>query len=143
MAVGPPGNDSCSMPGSTTPTTVFLVDDSAPIRQRLGAMLQQQGVAVVGEAETPPSAISSILQLLPDVVVLDIQLRGGTGLQVLRGVREAAPGVAFVVLSNNSGPAYRKRYLDEGAAAFLDKSTEFDQLARTVGAVTPRNHHVQ
>ncbi|UUZ63687.1 response regulator [Polaromonas sp. P1-6] len=66
------------------------------------------------------------------MVVLDVQLEGGSGLQVMRVVRQAAPGIAFVVFSNNSGPAYRKRYLLEGAARFLDKSTEFDQLARAV-----------
>ena len=47
-------------------------------------------------------------------------------------VDQAAPDIAFVVFSSNSGPAYRKRYFGEGAEAFLDKSTEFDQLVQTV-----------
>ncbi|MDO8373892.1 MAG: response regulator, partial [Polaromonas sp.] len=66
------------------------------------------------------------------VVVLDVQLEGGSGLQVLSAVHPAAPDIAFVVFSSNSGPAYRKRYFREGAEAFLDKSTEFDQLVQTV-----------
>ena len=44
----------------------------------------------------------------------------------------AEPSIAFIVLSNNSGPAYRKRYLGEGARQFLDKSSEFDQLVDAV-----------
>ena len=56
----------------------------------------------------------------PDVVVLDDQLEGGSGLQVLRAVRQAAPRIAFVVFTNNSGPVYRKRYLGEGADDFFD-----------------------
>jgi DNA-binding NarL/FixJ family response regulator len=51
---------------------------------------------------------------------------------VLRAVRQAAPDIAFVVFSNNSGPSYRKCYLGEGAEDFLDKSTEFSQLPHAV-----------
>ena len=76
-----------------------------------------------------------------DVVVLDVALEGGNGLQVLRAVRAADPAVAFVVFSNNSGPAYRKRYLGEGAVRFLDKSTEFDQLAQAVATASGRAVH--
>ena len=134
-------DDSCSMPSNSVPLTVFLADDSAPIRLRVKEMLREQGLNVVGEAETPQSSINAILQLLPDVVVLDIQLRDGSGMQVLREVRKAAPGVALVVFSNNASPAYRKRYLSEGATAFLDKSIELDQLAKTVATANPGRKH--
>jgi len=70
-------------------------------------------------------------------VVLDVQLLGGTGLQVLRAVRAVNPAIAFVVLSNNADPAYRNFYLGEGANRFLDKSTEFDQLVDAVHASRP------
>ena len=120
---------------------VFLADDSDPIRQRLSAMLGAAHMDVVGEGTTPPACIAGILASHPDVVVLDHQLDGGTGLQVLKAVRSADPEVAFVVLSNNAGPAYRKRYLGEGARTFLDKSTEFDQLADAVAAAGRRAFH--
>jgi DNA-binding NarL/FixJ family response regulator len=114
---------------------VFLVDDSALIRDRVTAILTGHAMTVVGEAQTPQSSIDGILAAHPDVVVLDVQLEGGTGLQVLRAVRQAAPDIAFVVFSNSAGPAFRKRYLREGALRFLDKSSEFDQLARAVEGV--------
>lgn len=120
------------------PVKVFLADDSAMIRDRVAAMLATRAMDVVGEAETPQASIEGILAAQPDVVVLDVQLEGGTGLQVLRAVREQEPGIAFVVFSNNAGPAYRKRYLGEGAERFLDKTTEFDQL---VTAVELASHH--
>lgn len=122
--------DSCGMPSSHL--KVFLADDSAAIRQRVNALLGAAAIDVVGEGETPQACIARILALHPDVVVLDVQLEGGTGLQVLRAVRLADPQIAFVIFSNNSAPAYRKLYLDEGAARFLDKSTEFEQLAQAV-----------
>jgi DNA-binding NarL/FixJ family response regulator len=120
------------------PLRVFLADDSAPIRERIAAMLPA-AMTVVGEGATPGDCIASILQTHPDVVVLDVQLEGGHGLEVLRAVRAADPQVAFVVLSNNSLPAYRKRYLQSGAAGFLDKSTEFDQLCAAITAAHPAN----
>jgi DNA-binding NarL/FixJ family response regulator len=111
---------------------VFLADDSVMIRERVAAMLEAGAMSVVGEAATPQQAIEGILASTPDVVVLDAQLERGQGLEVLCAVRPVAPDIGFVVFSSNSGPAYRKRYLAEGAVAFLDKSTEFDQLVQTV-----------
>lgn len=128
------------MQASNAPVKVFLADDSAPIRQRVAGMLAASAMTVVGEGETPQGCIEGILSTHPDVVVLDHQLEGGTGLEVLRAVRKAEPGVAFVVLSNNSAPAYRKRYLAEGATRFLDKSTEFDQLAQAVSSASRPMH---
>jgi len=95
-------------------------------------MLGACAMNIVGEAETPQACIDGILATQPDVVVLDVQLEGGQGLEVLRAVRPVAPDIAFVVFSNNSGPAYRKRYLAAGAVGFLDKTAEFDQLAQAV-----------
>jgi DNA-binding NarL/FixJ family response regulator len=88
----------------------------------------------------PQASIEGILAEHPDVVVLDVQLVGGTGLQVLRAVRAAEPAIAFVVFSNNAGPAYRRRYLAEGAQRFLDKTTEIDQLVDAVEHVSHLTH---
>ncbi|MBE7939652.1 MULTISPECIES: response regulator transcription factor [Ramlibacter] len=124
------------METQTQALKVFLADDSAMIRQRVASLLAEQaaGMAIVGEGVTPRACIEGILATHPDVVVLDAQLEGGQGLEVLRAVKPAAPEIAFVVFSNNAGPAYRKRYLGAGASRFLDKSADFDQLAAAVTA---------
>lgn len=129
------------MPSSRAPVRVYLADDSEIIRARVAAMLSASAMSIVGEAETPQACIAGILATRPDVVVLDVQLEGGQGLDVLRAVRSAAPGIAFVVFSNNSGPAYRKRYLAAGAVGFLDKTSEFDQLAKTVSNAPAQISH--
>lgn len=128
------------MPQSTLPVKVFLADDSALIRDRVAAMLAARAMDVVGHAETPQGSIDGILAMHPDVVVLDVQLEGGSGLEVLRAVRQVDPRIAFVVFSNNAGPAYRKRYLGEGAQRFLDKTTEFDQLVLAIENASHRAH---
>ena len=116
---------------------IFLSDDSPLIRTRIAAMLGAPDMTIVGQAATATASIAGILATGPDVVVLDVQLQAGTGLDVMRAVHPVAPGIAFIVFSNNAGPAYRKRYLAEGAMGFLDKSSEFDQLARVVASVSP------
>ncbi len=120
----------------TTRTNVFLVEDSALIRTRLTAMLNDmRGVAVVGEAETPESAIEGILRTRPDSVVLDIQLIGGSGIEVLRKVRAVDPGIVFIMLTNHVHPQYRATCLEAGADYFLDKSNEILNLTKIIAGL--------
>jgi DNA-binding NarL/FixJ family response regulator len=122
------------------PVKVFIAEDSAIVRDRLSAMLSALEMDVVGHGETPQACIDGILAAHPDVVVLDVRLEGGTGLEVLRAVRQAEPRIGFVVFSNNAGPAYRQRYLGEGAERFLDKTTEMDQLVAAIEITSHRTH---
>lgn len=117
--------------------TVFLAEASAPIRERLHVAFARARMHVIGEAAATATSIDQILQLRPDVVVLDVRLQGGTGLQVLKAVRSAAPGIAFVVFSHSSSSVYRRRYLREGACRFLDKNAELNELAQAVACARP------
>jgi DNA-binding NarL/FixJ family response regulator len=117
---------------SPAPVKVFLADDSSMIRERVVDLLSAKDVSVVGQAQALQGAIDGILSTRPDVVVLDSQLDGGSGLQVMQAVGQTTPDIAFVVFSNDTDPAYRTRYLSDGAYRVLDKSTEFDQLAQAV-----------
>lgn len=136
MAPRASGCDSHVMT-SATPVKVFIAEDSPLIRDRVAALLTGQAMDVVGQAQTPSDSIAGIRAAHPDVVVLDVVLEGGSGLEVLRAVRASDPGIAFVVFTLNAAPAYRTRYLGEGAERFLDKAMEFGQL---VGAVRDASH---
>jgi DNA-binding NarL/FixJ family response regulator len=116
----------------TIPIKVFLADDSDLIRVRTAELLSSRAIDVVGEGSTPHACIDGVLATRPDVVVLDIQLKDGSGLEVLRAVRQARPELAFIVFSIHTDPIYRNLYLSHGVQRFLEKGTEFDQL---VGAV--------
>jgi len=108
---------------------VFLVEDSAVIRDRLIGLLNGiPGVAVTGYAEDADSAVSAILSTQPHAVVLDLQLKGSSGIDVLRSLRNASSTVTVIVLTNYATAAYRKRCLDSGAQFFLDKTNEFESL---------------
>jgi DNA-binding NarL/FixJ family response regulator len=123
------------------PTNVYIVDDSAAIRARLTDMLcRLDGVRVVGEASDAPQAVADILALRPDSVLLDLNLGGTNGMQVLRAVHPQAPDIAFVVLTNHSEPQYRRACERAGAAYFLDKSTDLDRVATVIAEIASTRH---
>jgi DNA-binding NarL/FixJ family response regulator len=118
---------------SARPTHLYIVDDSAPIRARLHELFDRMdNVRVVGEASDAPRAVLDILALHPDVVVLDLDLRGTSGMQVLRAIHPQMPDVSFVVLTNHAEPQYRRACARAGASHFLDKSSEFDRVRLVV-----------
>ncbi len=120
--------------------SVYIVDDSPSMRVRLSELLGEiDGVDVVGEAGTPADAIAGILRVHPQYVLLDYQLDGGTGLDVLRAVHPQDPGVVFIVLTNHATPQYRDACLEAGARHFLDKSSEFGRIKEFIAgpAATP------
>lgn len=110
-------------------TKVFIAEDFLPIRRRLIELLIfVDQVDIVGEAESPKEAVDGILEQQPDWVVLDFDLRGGSGVEVLRAVHARAPSVRFIVLSNYPTSQYRRVCLDSGAGWYFDKSTEFGKV---------------
>lgn len=110
-------------------TDVFIVEDSPAIRARLVELLNLiDNVRVVGEADSPAGAVKGIFDTHPDCVVLDIQLIGGTGIEVLRAVTPLAPEIDFIVLTNHATPQYRRFYMEAGARWFFDKTEEFERI---------------
>jgi len=108
---------------------VFIVDDSLIVREHLVTMLDDlTEVEVVGQAETVTKAISAIGKLQPDLVILDIRMPDGSGIDVLQTIKQDEPAPIVIVLTNYPYPAYRQKCLQAGADFFLDKSTEFDQI---------------
>ncbi|MBL8173626.1 MAG: response regulator transcription factor [Bryobacterales bacterium] len=112
---------------------VYLVEDAENLRQQIGELLVRiEGAEVVGVAATPNEAIAGVAALRPDVVVLDLGLRGGAGQDVLRALRSAQMGAKVVVFSNSVDQVTVRRCLELGAMAVLDKSHHFDQLYELV-----------
>jgi DNA-binding NarL/FixJ family response regulator len=108
---------------------VLIADDSKVVLERLTDLLREvAGVEIVGQAETVPEAIRSIQQTSPDALILDLQMPGGSGLDVLRSVRPAHPDLYVLICTNYSYPQFRKECLSAGANCFLDKSSEFEKI---------------
>lgn len=122
------------------PLGVFIADDSATIRERLAELLSTvEGVTVVGEAADVPSAQTGIQTTNPDVAIVDIQMPGGTGIDVLRNVKRGQRGgPSFIMYTNYGTPQYRKACADAGADFFFDKATDTRTLADAIRMLASR-----
>lgn len=108
---------------------VFLVEDSAPIRQRLVEMIEADGAhSVVGEAENYADAVSGIEREHPDVAIFDIKLASGNGIEALIEAKRHQPALLGIVMSNYASAQHMKASADAGAAYFLDKSSDFERI---------------
>ncbi|HMQ51574.1 MAG TPA: response regulator transcription factor [Anaerolineae bacterium] len=108
---------------------VFIADDSLIVREHLVTMLDELvGIEIVGQAENVTEAISAIQQLRPDVVILDIRMPGGSGIDVLQTIKQDEVAPIVIILTNYPYSGYRQKCLQAGADYFLDKSTEFEQI---------------
>ncbi len=116
---------------------VYLVEDSPVLRDRVIECLEDAGDSrIVGTADTEEDAVKGIAAATPDAVVLDIQLRQGNGLNVLRRLRNLKLDVRplVIVLTNFAIPALRTRALNVGSDFFFDKATELHRVAEVLGA---------
>jgi DNA-binding NarL/FixJ family response regulator len=111
---------------------ISLVDDSPLVRQPIAALIGTiQKVEIVGEAEEASDALSGIAATDADVVVVDLRLTGGSGMDVLSGLAQSIRPVITIVLTNYSSAVIREACLSAGANYFFDKTRAFN-LARDV-----------
>src|SRR5229473_2446693 len=108
---------------------VFIADDSSLFVGRLTELLRDvPGVELAGQAGDVSESVRRIQQMKPDAVILDLQMPGGSGLDVLRAIRPDHPGLYILICTNYPYPQYRQECLSAGANYFLDKSTEFEKI---------------
>lgn len=120
-----------AQPAASAALTCFLVEDNAVIRENLVATLEEMvDLRVLGHAVDENGALRWLSQDHPgcDLLIIDIFLAQGTGLNVLRAAGEQLPGAQRVVLSNYATPDMRQRCLALGAHKVFDKSAELEDL---------------
>ena len=109
----------------------FIVEDSPGIRENLVAALEEMApIDVVGTAEDEASAVSWLAtsQNRCDLVVVDIFLKSGSGLGVLKAMGEIPNAPERIVLSNHATPEIRAKCQQLGASKVFDKSNELDEM---------------
>lgn len=112
-----------------TDLRVLLVEDSPIICNLVTRIINGvAGLNVVESVDTEADAIGAVHRGNVDVVILDLQLRTGTGFGVLRALRAMAKKPAVVVFTNFPLSTYRESALALGATHFLDKSRDYDRL---------------
>jgi DNA-binding NarL/FixJ family response regulator len=119
------------------PQTVFIADDHNLLRQGLRALMgQTPEFSVAGEAADGKTALSQVLQLRPDIVLMNISLLGMNGMEVTAQIKRRLPTVRVIILTSFKTEEYVREALRVGADGYLLKDTSYEELLvalRSVG----------
>lgn len=125
-----------TLPLAPAPIRVVLVDDHALVRAGMRSLLgSMEQVAVVGEAASGEEALALAGTAQPDVVLMDIAMKGMTGLQAASRLREISPGVRVIILSMHAGEEYVLQALRAGAVGYLLKDAATGELELALRSV--------
>ena len=114
------------------PTTVMLVEDHALVRNAIRQAITQPDIEVIGEAPTAEAAIEPAIELRPDVILLDIDLPGMSGLQLLKELAPRLPDTKIIMLTVSAQHRDLVEAVRLGAAGYLTKDLTPEALLRSV-----------
>jgi DNA-binding NarL/FixJ family response regulator len=121
---------------AATPANVVIVEDHQMFREWLGRMICEDGTfTVCGEADNIKSAITIIQRTKPDIVLLDITLRGSSGLELLKDMRALEIEIPVLVLSMHDASLYAERVLRAGARGYISKHAASSTLLKALRQV--------
>lgn len=114
-------------------TRIYTVDDHPLIRRGLATLIAAEpDMEMCGQAEDAASGLRDIIKLQPDLVIVDITLKGNSGLELIKSIRSFSPKIQVLVLSMHDESVYGLRVLKAGARAYIMKH---DSLTRVVDAI--------
>lgn len=114
-------------------TRIFIVDDHPLLRRGLAELINREADMVFcGEAEDSPSAMKAIAQLKPDLVIVDISLKGYNGIELIKNIKAFDSKIQVLVLSMHDESVYAMRVLKAGAKAYVMKQEVVDKVMEAV-----------
>jgi len=115
---------------------IFVADDHGVLRGSLRTFLDAQpDMEVIGEAESGSSAVAGILKTEPDVVLMDLSMPDGGGLEAIAAVKRVRPKTRFLVLTAQDEPGYVRAAANAGALGFIVKMAAHTELLSAIRAV--------
>ena len=121
--------DGVSWMSNSSSLRVLLAEDSALLAARLSELIRRlPDVELVGTVDSETDTLSQVVSATPDVLILDLHLRSGSGFGVLRALTARGQRPKIVILTNFGLPEYRREAEAFGVEAFLDKSRDYFRL---------------
>ncbi|HEU4326202.1 MAG TPA: response regulator transcription factor [Roseiflexaceae bacterium] len=115
---------------------VLLAEDQAMVRGALSALLSlEEDIEIVAEVARADEVVPAVLDALPDVALLDIEMPGGDGLSAAAALKERLPSCRVIMLTTFGRTGYLKRAMESGAAGFLLKDAPAAELASAIRRV--------
>lgn len=125
-----------SAPSPEHPIRILAVDDHPLLREGIASILEiQPDMVLVGEASDGAEALAQFRALRPDVTLMDLQMPGMDGVEVLAAIRAEYPKARVIMLTTYAGDAHAARALKAGAAGYLLKNTLRKELLETIRSV--------
>jgi len=122
---------------------VLVVDDHSLVRAGISLLLEHQDdMEPVGQAGTAAEAVRLTAELAPDIVLLDVTLPGGSGLECLPELLLASPGVKVLMLSMHEDASYVRAALSAGAAGYVLKDAAYEELVDAIRKVADGQSYV-
>lgn len=122
---------------------ILIVDDSQLVAERLEEMLTQvsDDLRVIWHAKSAAEGRQAFRCGKPEVIILDVQMPGGSGIDLLPELKCETPAPVVIVLTNYPFPQYRDRCLKAGADYFFDKSVQFGDVSAVLAGLLRTRHH--
>ena len=112
---------------------ILIADDCREVRNSLKKfLLRFEHLQIVAEATDAIEALNKTLLLKPDLLLLDIKMPKGSGLEVAEKVKKQLPKCIIVMLTNFASTEFRNRAAEKGVDFFFDKSSEFEKVADVI-----------
>jgi DNA-binding NarL/FixJ family response regulator len=116
--------------------SVLIVDDHPIVREHLGALIKKRrDLLLVGEASDGRSALESIRSLRPDLAIVDLSLRDGHGIELIKDARQQFPDLRIVVLSMHEESLFAERALRDGASGYILKQEATSRILTAIRCV--------
>ncbi len=115
------------------PVTVFIADDHPILRVGLSMYLESNSnIKIVGEADNGFDAVNAITENTPNVVLMDVDMPGLSGIEAIRVLRKTLPELKIIVLSTYTKKEYIQEAMQEGANGYVAKNTKTEELAKII-----------
>jgi len=125
-----------AVPPRKNKARVLLVDDHPILRKGLAELINQEpDLTVCGEAEEAPKAFELVGTLTPDVAVVDVSLRGGNGLELIKNIKARFPDLPLLVLSMHDETLYAERALRAGSLGYIMKEEAIEKVLTAIRQV--------
>ncbi len=124
-------------------TRIFLVDDHPIVRRGLQLLISlERDLMVCGEAESAPVAVEKVLALKPDLVVVDLALKAGSGLELIKQLRSQHSKLKLLVFSMRDEGIYAERALRAGANGYITKEEGTEKALEAIRVILQGKNYV-
>lgn len=124
---------TASKDSSDKKISIFIVDDHPLVRQGLAQIINAEAdMKVCGEAEDAPKALQAVDRQKPDLIIVDISLRGNNGLELIKNIKALQHNVPILVFSMHDETVYAQRALRAGARAYVMKQESADKIITAI-----------